>query len=379
MPRGRRIYADRLLERAPEAPAPEPESERDAEGGPGEDEQEAELLDLQRTAGNAAVARMLQRDAAVPTSLGMRGGGSPSAPSLDLSAGLEDYQNAWDAVYAWFDGEVAEVKESGGGSFVQSVAELVDMAAAGTFTGKDGKPRNIRDFVKPHEIEIGLRERAKTLGIRLLDHRPMSDVAGVKAEAMAILRNLGKIPTEVEFGGDDSKITISIFGKITGEAKAGDAKLEAEVSPGGAEASVKTPGAKFGIQLTGDSIKAEIKAGDLVSVSGKVGHEKDGSVSWKADITIGTLGKVVTPAEIAKVMAGAQDTFSASAGELLSGLDNPEKIKEHGGALKDAVTEVVEKAKKSAAQAKSGWSLGVSVKGSESGGVSGTVTFTWVF
>jgi hypothetical protein len=374
----RRVYEDRLLEREPEAPPPEPESDHE----PAEEEQEPGLLGLQQGAGNAAVARMLQRDPAAPVSLGMRGpaaGSGTATPSLDLTGGLHDYQEAWDAIYAWFDHEVAKVRESGGNTFLQSIAELVDMAASGTFKGKGGTERVVRDFVKPSEIEIGLRGRAKTLGIALLDHRPMSDVGGVQAEAMAILRNLGEIPTEVEFGGDDAKITVSIFGKLSGEAKTSAGKLEAEVSPGGAEASLKGSAGKVGIAISGDSIKAEVKAGDLVSVSGKVGRESDGTVSWKADITIGTLGKVVTPEEVAKVMKGAQDTFTKSGVELLHGLDDPAKIKEHGAALKDAVTEVVEKAQKSAAQAKPGWSVGLSVKGSESGGVSASVTLTWVF
>jgi hypothetical protein len=365
------VYADRL-EREPERPAPEPENQQV------EDDQEPTLLELQRSAGNAAVARMLQRDSGAPTSLSMRSPGS-RASGPDLTAGLGDHQAAWDAVYAWFDNEVAVVRERGGGTFVQSIAELVDLAASGTFRGKDGSPKVVRDYVTPAMIDAGLRERAKLLGIPLLDHRPMSDVAGVESEAMAILRNLGKIPTEAKFGGDDAKITVSIFGTISAEAKTAAGDVEAEVSAEGASASLKFPGGKLGVELTQDSVKAEFKAGDLVSVTGNVGHEKDGSVSWKADITFGTLGKVVTPAEVAKVMEAAQDTFSKSAGELVRGRNDPEKIKEHGGALKDAVTEVVEKAKKSAEQAKSGWSVGLSVKGSESGGVSATVTFTWVF
>jgi hypothetical protein len=56
-----------------------------------------------------------------------------------------------------------------------------------------------------------------------------------------------------------------------------------------------------------------------------------------------------------------------------------EGLAAYGGPLKTAVTEVAEKARKSAGQTKPGWSVGVGVKGDKSGGYTGTVTLTWVF
>ena len=56
-----------------------------------------------------------------------------------------------------------------------------------------------------------------------------------------------------------------------------------------------------------------------------------------------------------------------------------ENVTEHGPLLKKAVTDVAEKARKSAAQNKPGWSVGATVKGDKTGGYSGTVTLTWVF
>jgi len=366
------------------------------------------VLALQRSAGNAAVALLLQREpdgaAFTPVRPGSPLSMRPPAvtdPLGGLATGvMGDYSAAMDAVFAWFDKAAEEAKK--GGSFIQSVAELVDMAGSVSFKGRESKEAKVRDVVKPNELELGLRERAKTLGVRLLEHRETSDREGVKSEALAILSNLGRIPTSAKFGGNDAKIEVSISGKVSGEAKVGKAKLEGEASPGGAEASVTVPagkgkleahasagegagaslsfpGGKVGIDVSGKGIKAEVKAGDLVTVKGSVGEEKDGSVAWKAEITIGTLGKVVTAEDVAKVMKGAEETFSKSAGELVRGIDNPEKIKEHGGALKEAVSEVVEKAKKSASQAKPGWSVGLEAKGTDAGGFSGIITLTWVF
>ena len=370
-------------------------------------EAESAVLALQRSAGNAAVTLLLQREPDAAAFSPVRPGSplSMRPPSADPLAGLtagvnDDYSAAMDAVFPWFDTLAEDVRK--GGSFVQSVAELVDMAGSLVFKGRGGKEAKVRDVVKPNELELGLRGRAKTLGVRLLEHRETSDRAGVKAEAMAILHNLGRIPTSVEFGGDDAKIEVSIFGKVSGEAEVGKAKLEGEASPGGAEASVTVPagkgkleghvsteegaggslsfpGGKVGIDISGKGFKAEVKAGDLVTVKGSVGQEKDGSVSWKAEITIGTLGHIVTAEDVAKVMKGAEETFGKSAAELVRGIDDPAKLKEHGGALKEAVSEVVEKAKKSASQGKPGWSVGLEAKGTDAGGFSGSVTLTWVF
>jgi hypothetical protein len=344
---------------------------------------EPRLLELQRSAGNAAVTRLLQRDV-----LKMR------QPNLTPSNAANNA--AWDEVYNWFDGIAGEARKREAGSPIQSVAELVYMACELPVPGH-GK---VRDHLSPREIEGYMRGRAKQQGITVLDHRDMADVRGVRAEAMAILANLGRIPTEATFGGDDDHITISMAGKVTGQAKVGAVKFEGEASPGGIEgkasvkgrvgeveahgslegvgASVKTPqGVKVGVDI-GKGVKAEVKAGDFVSVKGSVQPEGDGKLSWSAQITIGTLGNVITPADIAKGMVGAQDTFGKHGGALL-GNRSLESLAEHGGPLKDAVSQVADKARKSASQAKGGWSVGVGVKGDKTGGYSGTVTLTWVF
>jgi hypothetical protein len=245
-----------------------------------------------------------------------------------------------------------------------------------------------------------MRDAAKHAGIQLLDHRAMDDVRGVQAEAMAILANLDRIPTEATFGSDADHITISLAGKVTAEANVGAVKVtgeattdgvkgkatvkgrvgevEAHGSQEGVGASVKTPGGtKVGLDL-GKGVKAELKAGDFVTVKGSVQPEGEGRMSWSAQITIGTLGDVITPADVAKVMQGAQETFSTSGVALLHN-HGVEGLAEHGGPLTKAVTDVADKARKSAAQAKGGWSLGAGVKGDKTGGYSGTITLTWVF
>src|SRR4051812_13667148 len=345
---------------------------------------EPAVLALQRTAGNQATARFLQRQ---PT----------AAPNLTIDNRANDL--AWEQIYPWFDALAGEVRQREAGSPIQSTAELVYMACELEYTDQDGKRAKVREHVKPSAIESYIKSRAKQQGITLLDHRDLDDVRGLQAEATAILGNLGRLPTELTFGNDNENITISIGGKLTANVGAlhlegetlpeggakGSAKIkgnagEVEIhgSPEGAGASIKHGQTKVGVDL-GKGVKAEVKAGDLITVKGGVVPEGDGKVSWNAQITIGTLGGGVIGADdIAKVMGAAQDTFSTSGAAILNNL-GVESVTEHGPLLKKAVTDVAEKAKKSAAQAKPGVSVTVGVKGDKTGGYSGAVTLTWVF
>ena len=288
---------------------------------------------------------------------------------------MDDYYTAMDAVTAWFDG----VAKDSGGTFSQSVAELVATARELTVKTKSGQVKPVSEVViQAADVERTIRGRAKTRGVKLLEHQSVGDPKAAEAEALAVLKNLGaKIPDSVSFGGDDAKITIGIGGTVKAQVKAGSAEIEAEGSKEGGSASVKVPGAKVGVSATDKGFKLDLKAGDLVTVKGSVSRSGE-DWEWKADLQIGTLGKVITPDEIAKVMKGAQDTLGNSARDLAAGV-TPEKVKEHGGAVKEAVEGVVEKAKKSAEQAKSGWQVGVGVAGGKDGAVTASVTLTWVF
>jgi hypothetical protein len=328
---------------------------------------EPAVLSLQRAAGNAAVARLLARQPAdAPV----------AAPDLRLPAGaLDDWIAAGERAERYLDELIAEHRET---LIVPgSVAEIVYQACEQEFTLKDGRKAKVRDKMKPPEVEQRLRERARSKGAQLSEHRDASDLPGMKSELDALLANLGAIPTSITIGNDQIKVVGSISGKVSAEASAGPFKIEGEGSSEGIEGSVKVGPVKgsFGPK----TVKAEVKVGDLVTVSAGLDSKADG-VAWKADIAIGTIGKLIMPEDVAKVFKGAQDTFSKSAGELVRHRDDPAKVKEHGGALAEAVTSAVEKAQKSAAQAKKpGWRIGGEIKGDPSGGVSGSVTLTWVW
>ena len=76
------------------------------------------------------------------------------------------------------------------------------------------------DKAKPEEVEQRIRVRARTLGVRLTEHRDAGDVAGVRSELSAVLANLGAIPTQLTYGDDDAKFTASLTGKVTGDGDA---------------------------------------------------------------------------------------------------------------------------------------------------------------
>jgi hypothetical protein len=374
-----------------EAPAPKP---RPRPRPPAAEDHA--VLALQREAGNTAVSRLLQRD---DTSLTMRKPPSVAVWEYKVRPQAE-HGAAVAAVVAWFKAAAEEITSGRSAGFFQSVPELVKAARELTWTA-EGKTGKVADQMSPGAVETLLRDEAKLRGVRLLEHRSLTDKAGARSEAMAILEALGRIPTEVEFGGEGAKLVVSIAGKVTGEVGGGGggAKLKVEGSseggeatytppsggpkigvrggPEGAGASVMFGGNKVSIDVKDKQVKAEVKAGELVTVKGSAGTDKDGVFAWRADIQVGTLGKVATVGDIAKLMVGAQDTFGKAAGDLSKGF-GVEKAKEHGGAVKDAVTKVVQAAEKSAKQQrKGGWGAGLSAGGDASGGWNVGVTFTW--
>jgi hypothetical protein len=369
---------------------------------------EPTVLALQRGAGNAAVARLLQRDDA-PSFTPVRPGSPlsmrPGTNLADLSqltkgAG-DDFGKAADTARAWWDVVFADARKAGGGgpaAFSWSVPELVRETGALVFGPKD-KGRLVREVMRPAEIEAFLRQHAKDKGVRLLETHALNDLPAVQSELSAILKNLGRIPTEIEIKGGSGGVTLSVGGKVTAEAEFGKTKVEVEGSGEGVEGTVTLPGktkitakggeegfggsvdwgeGKVGIEVNDKGVKAEARFGNFVHVKGIAGESKEGGFAWKAEISVGTLGSIVTVDDLAKVMLGAQKTFGESAADLAKGV-SPEKVKRHGGAVEEAVSTVGKKIKKSAEQNKPGWAVGLSFSGSEYGGVSGMVTLTWVW
>jgi hypothetical protein len=366
------------------------------------------ILTLQREAGNAAVTQLLQRDDG-PGFTPVRPGSPLSmrpGPNLADLSGLtkgagDDFNKAVDTARAWWDVVFSDARKAGGGgpaAFSWSVPELVRETGALIF-GPTDKGRLVREVMRPAEIEAFLRQHAKDKGVRLLETHGLGNLPAVQSELSAIFKNLGRIPTELEIKGGSGGVTLSVGGTVTAEAEFGKTKVEVEGSGEGVEGTLTLPSktkikvkggeegfggsvdwgeGKVGIEVDDKGVKAEASFGKFVHVKGIAGEAKEGGFAWKAEISVGSLGGVVTVDDLAKVMLGAQKTFGESAADLAKGV-SPEKVKRHGGALEEAVTNVGKKIKKSAEQNKPGWAVGLSFSGSEYGGVSGMVTLTWVW
>ena len=276
---------------------------------------EPAVLMLQRSAGNAAVTRLLARDV-LSNALGDAPLAAPASFNVRDPLGVGDLMAdetaAGRAAFAYFDAQ------NKGGIISISVAELVRNAGQQTFKRKDGGEGKVIDKIPADRLEEQLRERAKHFGVTVMEHRAATDLPGMKSEMDAILANLGAIPTELTLGGEDLKVTASIFGTIKGEAKIGSAKVEGEASSEGVEGSVKVPGATLKGSVGEKGIKASLKLGELVTIDGGLNPKSDGSVDWRAEISVGTIGKLIMPEDVAKVFSKTQKTFAESAGALIT-------------------------------------------------------------
>ena len=180
---------------------------------------EPAVLALQRSAGNAAVTRLLARE---PTFNPLRPDAPLACPDLRLPTGaLDDWKAAGEAVDAYFDSVAKDHRESL--LIPGSMAGLVHQACEQEFTLKDGSKAKVADKMKAAEVESRLRLRARTQGIEIQEHADAGDLPGIKAELDALLANLGAIPTEVKLGNDDIKVVASISGKVSarGEGRTG--------------------------------------------------------------------------------------------------------------------------------------------------------------
>ena len=89
------------------------------------------------------------------------------------------------------------------------------------------------------------------------------------------------------------------------------------------------PGATLKGSVGEKGIKASLKLGELVTIDGGLNPKSDGSVDWKAEISVGTIGKLIMPEDVAKVFSKTQKTFAESAGELVK---QPRRPREGQGA-----------------------------------------------
>ena len=330
---------------------------------------ESRMLDLQRSAGNAAVARMVARQpAAGAPSIGVDPSGVGPGTVMDAeNKGLA-------AVERWF--RPACISRGKDGTFNESAPELVALARALPVTRPDGSTTLVRELIiDPATVDSRLRQIARQELVILRENRGIDDVAGVEAQTTATLSNLGQHLPEISFGSEQGKITVGMNGKVMAGTHVGRTEVEAGGGPEGAEAGIKGRGGEAKVEGGPKGVKAEGKLGSLITIKAEIEKEQEGW-KWKAYLGFGTLGQIIKAGDIAKAVGATNGALTRSAVAVAGGAKS---VDEHAKPLNDALHEIAEKAKKSAAQNREGAQFGLEGSGDEKGGFAVGVTFIVVF
>jgi hypothetical protein len=278
----------------------------------------AELLALQRTAGNAAVARAViaRQGGAVPTGLGMRGGGGAGVPNLfpPLGGGvdmkmLEGLQQRQEEIkqiiLRWIEPNRPRIQ--GQVLTGMSLPEVVDMIRSA-----------VPEAAELASEQIGAIAQQAMGGVQIPAHR----LEHVEREFAAQLKNaLRNVPTSLSVGREGGRLSISFSG-LEAEARAGATTVKAGATPGGGEASVSHRDVEVGAEgsWSDKTVGLTTKVGPIAfGAEIKVGN--GGSISsWQVGIGIGNagaLGPLIPSTQ--KAVRSAADAVGEVAGHLRRG------------------------------------------------------------
>ena len=256
----------RRLERRPDDPAQARERQAEASAPA-----PASVLDLQRSAGNAAVARVLAREPAAdaPVQFAKPASVLGTNPFMNyqppkLPAAVETAVDQW----------LTDQKSGIGiqiGRGATSMPEVIDQVRRHVPAANDANPEAIRWRVEAIVGPVPATRRKPDLG-------------GQKAEQESRISNLFPIPpTSVTFGGSQTSIKVGISGA---ELKAGKGAVKVTADKEGAEAELKGNGAKVGVSGKWDgsefALKTEVGG---VKFESKVHHKGDGW-GWSGGLVI---------------------------------------------------------------------------------------------
>jgi hypothetical protein len=262
----------------------------------------ASLLELQRSAGNAAVARVLAREPAADAPLQFT---KPPPLSLGLNPFLyapklaPDVERAVDAYIADQRGSFRLQIDTG----TTSMPEVIDRIRRTVPAAADGSAEAIRARV----IEV--------FGF-VPEHRTKPSMGGQKAEAESRIANLfASVPTSVTVGGSQTSLTVGIkgaelkTGKVTttGDHEGGEVELKkGEVKVG---ASGKWDGSEFGLKTEVGGVKFESKV-----------HRQGDGWGWSGGLTIPLSGEEVDELpDVSGAVSGAHAALAESLGYLQGG------------------------------------------------------------
>jgi hypothetical protein len=311
------------------------------------------LLELQRSAGNAAVARVLARE---PVSMQFT---QPAPTGIGVNPLLTYQPKLEPAVETAVDRFLAE--QAPGIKVVMlegriSMPEVVDRVRREVPEAANASPAAIRARVVEIVGAVPETQGKPSLGSR-------------KAEQESRISNLFPIPpTSVTFGGSQTNVTIGISGAQlkTGGAtvKAGKEGPEVELKDGPAKVGVsgKWDGSEFGLKTEVGGVKFESKV-----------HRKGEGWGWTGGLVIPISGDEVDELpDIGGAVGGAHAAITESLGHLQGGGSPTDGfVTDRMGKIKpaiDAVGKVAGRKGKSGATLRvtgsadgGGWTAGVSL------------------
>ena len=328
----------------------------------------AALVELQRSAGNAAVARVLARQPTVADPFGFKPpapglGGmprlSPNSPSLtqELAPAVQRDVDTW-----LHDNRAIFLSESIAGRL--SMPEVIDRVRRGVPSAADATPFLIQIRVT-----------------RIIGDLPMvrgkKDLAGQHATAQASIANsFPKPPTSVTIGASRTSLTVRIAEAELKTAVDG-AHVKAKADQEGAEAEVKKGDVKAGVNAKWDGsafgLKTEVGP---VKFGGKV-ERKGENWKWSGGLVFQLAGDEVDELpDIGPVVAAAHGALAESVGHVLGGgSPGDEYVTGRMGRIKPAIDAVGKVAERSG---KSGATLRITASGEDGGftaGVSLVIAF----
>jgi hypothetical protein len=324
-----------------------------------------DVLALQRSAGNAAVARVLARepvaDAPVANPIQLPGVGSDRNPFAIKAPELApDVERAVDAYLRNQKPGILTGVQAG----TISMPEVIDQVR-----------RSVPEAASAKAEAIGMRV-GQIVG-EVPWSRTKADLGGQKKQREASIANLfPKVPTSVDVGWSSTKITVSVSGAELKTAADG-AHITGKADQEGAEAEVKKGDFKAGVEgkWDGSSFGVKTEVGP-VKFSAGVKHSGD-KWSWNGGLTFQLAGDEVDELpDVGTAVIAANGALTDSLGHLMRGGSPTDSyITGRMGQIKPAIDAA---GKIAARSGKSGATLRVTASG-EDGGFTAGISLVIVF
>jgi hypothetical protein len=315
----------------------------------------ASLLDLQRSAGNAAVARVLAREPA-PGAPPVQLYGPAPPPNINLGPLAyrppelaPEVKRAVDAYLSTHDFK----------AFAISAPMIVDQVRRNVPEAADASPEAIR-------------ERIAAIVGAVPESRAGASLGQQSAQKAASISNMfPKPPTSVTVGSSKTSVTLHIVGAELKTAQDG-AKVTAKADKEGGEAEIKKGDASVGVSGKWDGsefgLKTEVAG---IKFESKV-HRQGSGWGWTGGLVIPLFGEEVDELpDIGGAVTGAHAAIAESFGYLQGGGSLTDGfVKDRMGKIKPAIDAVgaVAARKKPGATLRvtgsaegGGWSAGVSL------------------